>query len=270
MRTTPAPSDVTAAGGHVVSAERIDPSKLSEQERSELSRALYRIHTRIFAGLDESTFEHYVVSSPAKETRLVLYRNTSDEIVGYYGVHRFEVSLAGETVVVFRAEAGLLPGYRQRDANLSFLLRRAAAYMLTHPRSRAYFLCAPVNPSSYGVITRRARSAYPRWDREVPAGTLRLMTRLADEVGLRRADGPNPLVRDVGWITRATDEEHAYWRSSSDPHIRFYLETNPGYTAGSGLLTVIPLTVAGTLRGLFGMTLHTAAKRLAARRHRVR
>jgi hypothetical protein len=42
----------------VLSAERIDPSKLSKQQREELSEKLYQIHRVVFTGLDEKEFNH--------------------------------------------------------------------------------------------------------------------------------------------------------------------------------------------------------------------
>lgn len=145
----------------VFSAERIDPGKLSEQQREELSERLYRIHRTVFTGLDEKDFDHYVVNSPAKETKILLYRNKQKELVGYFGVHRFEEFVEGRPVVVFRAEAGLLPEYRQRDANLAFRLTEAARFKLLHPGKPVYFFYAPVSPSFYAVVARHTYTMYP-------------------------------------------------------------------------------------------------------------
>lgn len=56
----------------VVSAERIDPSLLSQQQLDELKRKLFQIHQTIFAGIDENGFDHYVLKSPAIATRILL------------------------------------------------------------------------------------------------------------------------------------------------------------------------------------------------------
>lgn len=104
----------------VFSAERIDPGKLSEQQRAELSEKLYQIHRAIFAGLDEKELDHYVVNSPAKATRILLYRDRQKELIGYFGVHRFEEYLEGQP---FRAEVGLLQSPKRYRCSVSRFTR---------------------------------------------------------------------------------------------------------------------------------------------------
>lgn len=246
----------------VFPSERIDPDRLSEPEREALSKKLYEVHKRIFGGLDEKAFDRYVVHSLAKATTILLYRNRQKELVGYFGVHRFDKLLEKRQVVVFRSEVGLLPGYRQTHADLSLLFRQAIKFKFLHPRSRVYFLCAPVNPSSYAVVARYTRKVYPRYNRDIPSDILRFMKRLADEFGLRQADETNPLVRQVGWITRATDHEKEYWQSSGDPDVRFYIETNPKYQEGKGLLTLVPLTIMNGVLSLFDFGLRSLSLKL--------
>lgn len=246
----------------VFSAERIDPGKLSEQQRAALSEKLYQIHRAIFAGLDEEGFDHYVVNSPAKATRILLYRNRQRELIGYFGVHRFEEYLEGQPFTVFRAEVALLPRYRQRDANLSFWLMEAAKFKLLHPGQPVYFLYAPVNPSFYALVARRMRTVYPRADTKLPSYILNLMAHLAQEFGLQRVDERDPLIRKVGWIAKATNREEAFWHMSENPHIRFYVTENPKFREGFGLLMLIPVTVANAVLSLFNFAFHALRKTL--------
>lgn len=246
----------------VFTAERIDPSKLSAQQREELSDRLFQIHRAVFTGLNEESFDHYVVNSPALETRILLYRNRQRELIGYFGVHRFENYVAREPLTVFRAEVGLLPAYRQRDANLSFWLTEAARFKLLHPRRRVYFFYAPVSPSFYAMVARRTRTLYPRRGQQIPSHTLQLMTQLAQQFGLKQAEEGNPLIRKVGWATIATKQELDFWRSSANPHVRFYIEANPKFGEGNGLLTLIPMTTANAMLTLCSFAFHALRKRL--------
>ncbi len=249
----------------VFSAERIDPSNLDEREREELSGKLYEIHQAVFAGLDRRQFGHYVVDSPAKKTRILLYRNRQDELIGYFGVHRFEEDVDGQPVVVFRGEVGLLPGYRQKDANLSFWWMEATKFKLLHPRKRVYFFFVPVSPSFYAMAARYTHRAYPGRQLNIPTDTLRLMTQIAQRFGLPPVEEGNPLVRKVGWITLATRQEQDFWRSSQNPYVRFYIGANPKFYEGNGLLTLIPVTVANALLSLFGVGFHALKKKLRTR-----
>ena len=168
---------------HVVSAERIDPSKLGEVERAALTKTLYQVQPQIFAGPDEQAFARYVVDSPAEATRILLYRNRRRQLVGYFAVHRFVISLDERSIVVFRAETGLLPRYRQADCDLSFLLQQVMAF-------------------------------------------------------------------------------------TTDPNIRFHVDTNPTFGKGTGLLTLVPVTVGHTFQSVLPFGIYTLGKRLRARRTR--
>jgi hypothetical protein len=250
----------------VLSAERVDPGGLSEQQRRTLSETLYPVHAAVFSGLDEESFDHYVVNSPATKTRLLLYRNRQAQVIGYLGVHRFDKHVDGQPFVVFRAEVGLLPGYRQRDANLNFWLMEAARFKLRNPGRSVYFLYAPVNPSFYAILARYSHELYPRHDLVVPPRTLRLMTQLAQHFGLGEADAENPLIRRVGWITRATREEESYWQSTGNPHIRYYIDSNPRFTEGNGLLTLMPITLVNLALSFPGFMFHALKKKFRATR----
>jgi hypothetical protein len=246
----------------VFSAERIDPSMLSKHQLEELSGKLYQIHKAIFTGIDKQDFDHYVLNSRATATRIFLYRNKKKELIGYLGVHRFETHVEERPVTVFRAEVGLLPKYRQKDADLSFWLKEAAKFKLLHPRKPVYFLYAPVSPSFYAMVARYTYKVYPRHDLSIQSHVLSLMTHLAQQFGLEQVEEGNPLIRNVGWITQATDQEKNFWQSSQNPHVRFYIKNNPGFTVGHGLLTLIPLTITNTLLSLFGQGFHAIKKRL--------
>lgn len=246
----------------VFSAERIDPATLDAQRKAALTETLYAVHRTVFDGLDQEAFDHYVVNSRARQTRILLYRNRQKELVGYFGVHRFEIEVGGEPLVVFRGEVGLLPAYRQKDANLSFWWTEAARFKLLHPRKRVYFFFVPVSPSFYAMAARYTHTAYPGRDRNVPADMLRLMTQLAPQFGLPALDPGNPLVRRVGWITLATPQERDFWRTTRNPYVRFYVDANPKFGEGNGLLTLIPVTLANAVLSSFGVGFHAFRKKL--------
>lgn len=246
----------------VFSAERIDPGELGERQREELGAQLYKIHLRVFAGLDKEAFDRYVVNSPAQQTRILLYRNREKELIGYFGVHRFEKNVEGRPLVVFRGEVGLLPAYRRKDANLSFWWTEAARFKFLHPRKQVYFFFAPVSPSFYAMAARYTHRVYPGRSLEMPADALGLLTHLAPQFGLPPVEGENPLVRKVGWVALATRQEQDFWRSTRNPYVRFYIDANPGFGEGNGLLTLIPVTIANALLSLFGVGFHALKNKL--------
>ncbi len=69
------------------------------------------------------------------------------------------------------------------------------------------------------------------------------------------------MIRQVGWITKATSSEKHFWRSSPNPHVRFYLANNPKFTDGNGLLTFIPITLVNLALSLPSIVFHMLKKK---------
>ncbi len=257
----------------VVCAETICPSMLTDAARQKLSESLYDVHKRIFKGLDESGFDHYVVNSPANATKIFIYRNKPEkEIIGYFAVHRFEKFINDKLLVIFRAEAGLVPEYRRKNANISFwLLKEAIKFKIFHPSRAVYILVSPINPSAYALLVKHIYKIHPRYNSVIPSEVEKLMMRLADEFGLEMVDENNPLIRKVGWITQATDKEKTFWQSSTDPHVRFYIDSNPDFNKGNGLLTLVPLTFLNSFISFFSfIVFYTLKKKIRYNLQRLR
>ena len=256
----------------VVCAETIRPSRLTDAARQKLSESLYDVHKRIFKGLDESGFDHYVVNSPANATKIFIYRNKpGKEIIGYFAVHRFERFINDKLLVIFRAEAGLVPEYRHKNADISFWLKEAIKFKILYPSKEVYYLVSPVNPSVYARLAKYIYKVYPKYNSVIPSDVEKLMMRLADEFGLEMVDENNPLIRKVGWITQATDEEKAFWQSSKNPHLRFYINSNPNFNKGNGLLTLVPLTFLNLFISFFSFIIfYTLKKKIRYNLQRLR
>src|SRR6185312_9444529 len=86
---------------------------------------------------------------------------------------------------------------------------------------------------------------------------LGFMKQLAESFHLEVVDRARPLVRIVGWRTRDSDVEQAYWLQCDKPAARFFLDQNPDYGEGHGLLTLVPLDAAS----LGGMLSRLASRR---------
>lgn len=228
----------------IASSEVVVPKSLSSEERRKLIDSLYEVHRQIFDGVEREAFAKYVVESKADHTWINLHKNEEGETVGYFALHIFEKQFGGVTTSVFRAEAGSLRAYRGGNANARFGLKMALNYMLRHPGRRAFYLGSLVHPSSYSLFANYFTEVWPRRDTEIPADLLAFMDELATEFGLERVDESNPLVRHVGWCTRETEMEREYWLHCDKPAARYFVETNPGYVEGHGLVTVVPITAA--------------------------
>jgi hypothetical protein len=225
------------------STEIIVPKSLTEQEKQRFVDALYRVHCEVFDGVERESFAKYVVLSKADHTWIQVHKNEAGEIVGYFAVHVFERELRGEPSAVFRAEAGTLRAYRGGNSNARFGITQALRYMAKNPGRRLYYLGSLVHPSSYSLFTKYFDVVWPT-ARETPPDIVEFMSKLASEFGLEEVEPGRPLVRKVGWRTRDSEVERNYWRYHCDkPSVRYFLEANPGYGEGHGLVTLVPVTL---------------------------
>lgn len=231
----------------IASTEVIVPKSLPLEERQRLTDALYAVHQQIFDGVEREAFAKYVVESKAEQTWIQVHKNDAGDIVGYFAMHVFEKPLNGVKTAVFRAEAGSLRAYRGSNTNTRFGLALVLKYLLRHPGRPAYYLGSLVHPSSYSVFAKYCGDVWPRREQPVPADLLAFMDGLATEFGLEKVDPAHPLLRQVGWRTRESDVEREYWRQCDKPAARFFIEANPGYVDGHGLVTLVPATASNIL-----------------------
>jgi hypothetical protein len=233
----------------IASSESVVPKEMSAAERAALGDALYEVHCEIFDGVDRQAFMRYVVESRAEKTKILIYRSAEGAIVGYFALHFFAKRLRGRAATIVRGETGTLRAYRGGGSYLSWGIRELTEHALAHRGEPMYGLSCLVHPSSYLIAARYLDEVWPKPGEPVPADILELMLELADEFHLDVVDPRRPLVRKVGWTTRDTEVERAYWRQCDKPAARFYVSSNPGYVQGHGLLTMAPLELGAIALG---------------------
>lgn len=233
----------------IVRDEVIDPKTLSEEAVEALIARLYGVHEEIFAGVSLEEFARYVVRSKAERTTIQVSYGPGDELAGYIAMHAFRCSFRGEPCTVLRAEAGLRRAYRGDGGPGAFFASQVVKTRL-EATGALYYLGCLVHPSSYMALARGAQVIWPSPGQPVPEDVHEFMVNLGDQFHLPRVDPERPLVREVGWITRDTEGEREYWLNCQITTSRFYVEQNPGFVRGHGLLTLIPLDVTNLGRSL--------------------
>ncbi|MCA9704607.1 MAG: hypothetical protein KDK70_02020 [Myxococcales bacterium] len=237
----------------------IDPHALSEAARERLTDELFAAHERIFAGVDREAFSAYVVCSPARRTRIQVFR-AGDQVVGYAAFHVFECAVAGRRSRVLRAEVGLLPAYRRGTRFGWFITREALRAVLGSPGTPVWGLSCATNPATYRTIARHADMVWPHWERPTPPHVEHLMGELAAQFGLRPVE-ERPGVYHVGWRTRQDEAEALGWQQSTHPAARLYVDRNPGYVDGHGLLLLVPVSGLGMVRACLRLLHHALQRR---------
>jgi hypothetical protein len=230
----------------------IQPKSLSESARTQLTDQLYAVHARIFDGVDKAAFRRYVIEPDTVLTKIFLFRNLQQEIVGYLTFQVFQTGITRNGKLrkpyVFRTETGLLKEYRGGAPITPILVRECWKFSLRRGMPEAYFLATPINPVAYAIGYRNAAELYPRPGVPTPDHVLQIMDSLTDSLGLQQASETNSFVKQVGWRVRLDAVRMRRLERSRDAGIRFYLEQNPGFVEGHGMMMLAPATVGNGLR----------------------
>lgn len=231
--------------------ETIDPATLSQEGLADFFRKLYGIHCQIFSGVSRALFEQKMFPLNAQWTKIRIFKNSKGEDVGYSALHAYEKVINSENIVIFRVETGILRDYRRQGNASSFFLTEAIKYKAVHPFKKSYLFCTLVHPSSYHLISTFFFRFYPNFRYATPSNVLDSMDQMADAFHEVPSSNGDPSLREVGWVTRQTVKEQSEWAGSNDPDTCFFLEKNPDYHKGIGLMTLAPLD----MRNIFMTTL---------------
>jgi hypothetical protein len=240
----------TDARARIARSETIDPKKLSSPERAALSRSILDLYRDVFDGnIDLGLIESSVVETTSDESRILLHTGEDGRALGYGALHFFQRNLRGRSAMVVRGQAAMRRSVRGQKVNVLWAPRTFMEQRLRRPMTPFFGLVSLMHPASYLQIHRYLPGAWPRREAPMPPEILQFMVELADEFRLRSVDPQRPLVREIGFRTRDTEAERTYWKQCEKPAARFFLELNPSYHAGHGLLTLVPFTPA-VLSGL--------------------
>ncbi|MCB9797335.1 MAG: cyclic nucleotide-binding domain-containing protein [Alphaproteobacteria bacterium] len=239
----------------------VRPKDMSAEERDAFTAELYAVHSEVFDGVDPYAFRKYVVDSTAERTEIKVFRTPEGELAGYVATHAFDRVLNGEDCVVLRAEAGMRRAFRGSNVVGPFIVQQVLRTALLDERP-AWYMGSLVHPSSFMALTRHTGEFWPHPERPIPPDILAFMVALAEDFHLEMVDPDRPLVREVGWITRDSESEREYWRGNPRRLVRFFVEQNPGYSEGHGLVTLIPLTTRQLAQGVMDWGARTLKRRM--------
>ncbi|NNK77286.1 MAG: hypothetical protein HKP40_01105 [Litoreibacter sp.] len=242
----------------IVSTRVIVPENISAPERVALSRQIYEVHRKIFSGTSAEEFHLHVLEPAAEATVIQLYLTSDCDIVGYCAFHRYWRRLKGRNVIVLRAEAALMPQYRGRGTTFGFGMIRAFVEKLRHPFTPVYYLGTLVHASSYHLFCKYFGQVFPSPDFEAPIEVQDQARALIDSFPDPAVTGADPFIREVGWVTIETEQERELNKRGNQRDVQFYLERNPGYLKGHGLVVFVPITVVNIAVALLSRLLERA------------
>ena len=105
----------------IATSEAIDPCCLGKKGKRHFIHELYEVQCQIFQDFDINKFYNRILRPDAVRTRVKIFRNYQQELVGFYAIHLFEIRIRdAESTAIFRAEAGLLRAYRRKQSTLNW------------------------------------------------------------------------------------------------------------------------------------------------------
>ncbi len=199
----------------------------------------------------------------AKRDRLAVFMNADQtELAGistYDVVHeRFDGRPA---VMIFSGNTWVHPDWRGKNLTTWFGL-------ITFFRVRFRYLFTPIylffgssNYKSYLFLARNLRTYWPRRDRPTPDWESGYIQHLARRVYDAEID-PETLVwqSGAGRAFKQADTE-AGKRAETDPDVRFYVETNPGYVQGERLMCLAPMSLTNIVVGMWSIATRSFRRR---------
>jgi len=225
-------------------------SAYSARQLDALGLQLAPLQHQVFTGVSYAEFRRYVLYSPAWRTWLWVRRTPAGQPIGYLALHAFQKRLVSRQCIVFRMETGKLPAYRGKDLLLLRAIGRMIWVGLRYPAQASYFFATPVYPTPYALVAKYSSTIWPSRAHDTPPDKQQLLLELATDFGLPLLDPARPLIRRVSWITRDEAQGAPAWSARRNPHVAYFLQLNPDYARGFGLLTLAP-TGAGALLGSF-------------------
>lgn len=227
----------------------VDPAALTPEAADRLAAELFAVHDRIFGGTTAAEFRDHVLFPPARRTRIQAYRDATGRCVGYCAVHLWDRRIGGRAWRIIRAEAGLLPEMRGAGITYGFGIAEALRARLRMPFGGYLYYGTLVHPSSYHLMRRYFPGLYPTETNEETSPLRALALAVADSFESPAADPADPLVRDVGWITRVSRRE-AEFADDRRPDTLYFRRRNPGYRQGTGLAVLVRLSWPALLGAL--------------------
>ena len=222
----------------------IDPKSLGSKELNQLVTDLYAIHEQIFDGVTRQQFMRYVVTPPSLQTHIRFFLNAAREKVGYITFQVFEPEIQAEGVVkkplIYRTEVGILPAYRGNNATLRILIWECFKSYFKFGRRESFFLATPIHPNPYCLAARQMYEMYPHPNRKTPQNVVQVLEKLSEALGLESRSEENVFLKKVGWIVRNRPMNKKKCHGTSNEFAQFYLQQNPNYAKGDGLMMLIP------------------------------
>jgi hypothetical protein len=245
--------DSRGLSGSVVPVERLSAPEVAQ---------MFALHARLYERVTEADFARDL---DEKDWVLLLREGATGEIRGFSTILLLEATVRGETInAVFSGDTGIDPGYWGGQALVKAWAHFMGELRARHPDRRLFWFLISKGYRTYLYLPLFFHAFYPR----VCGPTPPFEQALIDTLGAFKY--PCHFNPSSGVIE--FDESHGHLRPMladmpshrrEHPHVRFFLERNPGHARGNELVCVAELSPEN-MRGLARRMLVEGSRALAA------
>ena len=137
-----------------------------------------------------------------------------------------------------------------------------------HPRRPLYLFSTLIHPVTYKLCCDVLQDrVYPYFKSPDNPPMQRMVEHLTELFGVERADSPHPFVYREQFSAIETDQALDYWRASTRPEVRFFLEHCPDYgRSGDCLVGLAQLDMPHVIRHAVATIARNRVDRLRGRK----
>ena len=238
--------------GSVIPVAALSPSDVAE---------MFAIHTRLYERVTEPEF---LRDLEEKDWVLLLRDGVTGEIRGFTTMLLLETEVHGERLhTVFSGDTGIDPAFWGGQALVKTWARFMGELLAQRPDRRLFWFLISKGYRTYLYLPLFFHGFYPRVDTATPGfegdlirtlGTLKYPRDFNAETGVIEFAASHGHLAPVLAGTPPHRREH--------PHVRFFLERNPGYARGDELVCVAEISPEN-MKGLARRMLLEGSRALA-------
>jgi len=196
--------------------------------------AMFHLLTSHFVGVDGATFDRDL----AEKTAVILLEDQDGGLRGFSTLLVYTTGAAGRpATIVYSGDTIVERGWWGNPA-LARTWIHAVQRLAPYEGADVYWLLLTSGFRTYRFLPVFYKSFYPRFDEPTPAETQALLDAIAGEQFGARYDRSTGIVRFTRPQALVSDLLDVPDGRLLDPHIRFFLERNPGFLAGDELVCV--------------------------------
>lgn len=221
-------SDVAAIATRALRGRVVDRSAV---DRATVD-AMFRLLTTHFVGVSRDTFEQDL----AGKSTVILLEDPDGGLRGFSTLLVSTTNAPGrQLTIVYSGDTIVERGWWGNPA-LPRTWLRAVQELAPYDRTEVYWLLLTSGFRTYRFLPVFYKSFYPRWDDPLPTATRPLVDAIAREQFGACYDERAGVVRFTRPQVLSSDLLDVSDGRVVDPHVRFFLERNPGYVAGDELV----------------------------------